>query len=76
MARGLVGLMPPRRASSYAARGVWILDSGASDFLVGAANLSKRELTDSNNYGPAVLLSTANGSVEKSARSRQKLPNT
>eukprot|EP00972_Heterocapsa_arctica_P033294 4899954-Heterocapsa_arctica.AAC.1 len=61
MARGLVGMLPPRPALSYAARGVWILDSGASDFLVGASNLSKRDLKDSNSYGPAVLLSTANG---------------
>eukprot|EP00972_Heterocapsa_arctica_P027319 4015366-Heterocapsa_arctica.AAC.1 len=67
MARGLVGLMTPRRASSYAARGTWILDSGASDFLVGASNLSKRELKDSNSHGPAVLLSTANGTIERSA---------
>eukprot|EP00972_Heterocapsa_arctica_P080793 11905308-Heterocapsa_arctica.AAC.1 len=68
MVKGLVGLMTPRVASGYAARGPWILGSGASDFLVGAPNLSKRELKDANTCGPPVLLSTANGTVQRSAR--------
>eukprot|EP00972_Heterocapsa_arctica_P065677 9692944-Heterocapsa_arctica.AAC.1 len=67
MCEGLVGLTTPRVASGYAARGPWILDSGASDFLVGAPNLSKRELKDASCLGPPVFLSTANGTVERSA---------
>eukprot|EP00972_Heterocapsa_arctica_P105031 15475504-Heterocapsa_arctica.AAC.1 len=67
MCKGLVDLSIPRAASGYAARGPWILDSGASDFLVGAPNLSKRELKDANCQGPTVFLSTANGTVERSA---------
>eukprot|EP00972_Heterocapsa_arctica_P106370 15671328-Heterocapsa_arctica.AAC.1 len=65
MAGGLFGLIAPRRVQGYAARGAWILDSGASDFLVGASNLSKRDLKASNCDGPAVLLSTANGTIEQ-----------
>jgi hypothetical protein len=43
MQKGLREGSIPRIAAGYVARGPWILDSGASDFLVGASNLSKRE---------------------------------
>eukprot|EP00972_Heterocapsa_arctica_P047730 7040342-Heterocapsa_arctica.AAC.1 len=57
-----------------AAKGHWILDSGASDHLVGKVNLSKRELKELTHGDPSVLLSTANGLVERSARTNQELP--
>jgi hypothetical protein len=65
---------PAPQVKACAAKGAWILDSGASDHLVGKTNLSKKELKSMDCSGPAVLLSTANGLVERSARTRQQLP--
>ncbi|WP_288993243.1 zinc finger CCCH domain-containing protein [uncultured Marinobacter sp.] len=67
---------PPaeRPFTAGAARGCWILDSGASEHLVSKNNLSKRDLRGVSNNGPSVTLSTANGLVEQKARARLELP--
>jgi hypothetical protein len=66
----------PQPSTAAVARGVWVLDSGASDFLVGKVNLKKSELKAAKTDGPSILLSTANGVVEMNARTTQALPDT
>eukprot|EP00972_Heterocapsa_arctica_P051441 7566690-Heterocapsa_arctica.AAC.1 len=61
MAEGHDNAFSPLPLTAAAARGCWILDSGASDHLVGKANLTKRNLKELTLGGPSVLLSTANG---------------
>eukprot|EP00972_Heterocapsa_arctica_P104150 15348892-Heterocapsa_arctica.AAC.1 len=51
----------PIFGQAAAARGPWILDSGASKFMVGRINIMKRERRDTDTTGPYFLLSTANG---------------
>eukprot|EP00972_Heterocapsa_arctica_P050423 7412751-Heterocapsa_arctica.AAC.1 len=74
MAEGLETTFEPPPLTAAAARGHWILDSGASDHLVGKVNLTKKDLKAVTLGGPSVLLSTANGIVERSARTSQPLP--
>ena len=71
------GYDPPpaeRPFTAGAARGCWILDSGASEHLVSKNNLSKRDLRGVSNDGPSVTLSTANGLVEQKSRATLELP--
>ncbi len=63
-----------RPLTAAAARGHWILDSGASEHLVSKGNLSKRDLRDMTHDGEPVTLSTANGMVERKSRAKLELP--
>eukprot|EP00972_Heterocapsa_arctica_P041467 6114816-Heterocapsa_arctica.AAC.1 len=51
-----------------------MLDSGASDHLVGGANLPRVDKAACTTGGPSMLLATANGNVERNTRSSQLLP--
>eukprot|EP00972_Heterocapsa_arctica_P045187 6670814-Heterocapsa_arctica.AAC.1 len=42
----------PIVGQAAAARGPWILDSGASEFMVGKTNITKRECMDADTTGP------------------------
>ena len=75
MTAGGQGPIPAARPlTAAAARGSWILDSGASEHLVGKSNLTKRDLREMTHGGPSITLSTANGHVERNARARLVLP--
>ena len=64
----------PVVGKAAAARGPWILDSGASEFMVGKTNITKREVREADTTGPEVLFSTANGVVHRRRRTPQHLP--
>eukprot|EP00972_Heterocapsa_arctica_P048504 7149697-Heterocapsa_arctica.AAC.1 len=53
--------LQPEIGVAAAAKGPWMLDSGASDYLVGGANLSKKDKAACTTGGPSMLLATANG---------------
>eukprot|EP00972_Heterocapsa_arctica_P013675 2018605-Heterocapsa_arctica.AAC.1 len=54
----------PTIGRAAAAKGPWILDSGASNYMVGKLNITKREVREADTTGPEVFLSTANGVVQ------------
>ena len=71
---GTDSFLAARPLTAAAARGHWILDSGASEHLVSKGNLSKRDLRDMSHDGEPVTLSTANGLVERKSRAKLELP--
>ncbi|WP_288992926.1 hypothetical protein, partial [uncultured Marinobacter sp.] len=74
MARGDSVLHPARPSTAAVAKGQWILDSGASEHLIGKVNMTKRDMKEMSHDGQSVTLSTANGLVERRSRSAQILP--